>query len=337
LPVTARVRVIVLNYNGGELVQRSVASILESRTAAALEVVVVDNASTDGSADRVASRFPAVRVVRSPRNAGFPANNLALRDLEGVDFVALINPDAFVDPDWLDPLVDAMDDDPTIGATCPVLLFANRDEAGQQIINNAGCEVLANGYARDRAMGTVFAPGAVEPVDVFAWSGGAVLLRPAYLADVGLFDERFFLYYEDIDLSWRGRARGWRYRLVPASIVHHQHAATVGVGSPTHRYFTERNRLLTLMKNAPGRMLLRELLRFPLSTASYLWSEAIAPVARRRRPDLRTVVLRVRALGGAVRHGWYAGRARREIARRRTVDAQRVIADFDRERSRRRT
>ena len=65
------------------------------------------------------------------------------------------------------------------------------------------------------SMGVVYAPETFEPIDVFAWSGGAVLLRREYLDDVGLFDERFFLYYEDIDLSWRGRSRGWRYRLVP--------------------------------------------------------------------------------------------------------------------------
>ena len=83
LPVTARVRVIVLNFNGGEMVQRAVASVLESRwPASALDVVLVDNASTDGSADRVATAFPAVRVVRSTHNAGFPANNLAMDDIK---------------------------------------------------------------------------------------------------------------------------------------------------------------------------------------------------------------------------------------------------------------
>jgi N-acetylglucosaminyl-diphospho-decaprenol L-rhamnosyltransferase len=336
LPVSARVRVVVLNFNGGDLVERAVASIVESTTTATLDVVVVDNASTDGSADRVESRFASVRVVRSPRNVGFPANNLALHDLTDVDYVALVNPDAFVEPGWLGPLVDALRDDPQLGAVCPLLLFADHDSTGRTIVNNAGCEMLRNGYARDREMGTVFAPGALAPTDVFAWSGGAVLLRRDYLDDVGLFDERFFLYYEDIDLSWRGRSRGWRYRLVPESIVHHQHAATVGVGSPTHRYYTERNRLLTIMKNAPGQMVVREWVRFPLSTASYLWSEAIAPLARGRRPDLRTVWLRVRALGGALRHGAYAGRARRQIARRRTVDAQRLADEFVRERTRRR-
>jgi GT2 family glycosyltransferase len=332
LPVTARVRVIVLNFNGGEMVQRAVASVLESRWPAdALDVVLVDNASTDGSPDRVTARFPAVKVLRSGRNVGFPANNLAMGDLTDVDFVALVNPDALVEPEWLGPLVAAMVADERLGAACPLMLFVARDEEGREIVNNAGCEVLTNGYARDRKMGVVYTPGTLEPRDVFAWSGGAVLLRREFLEDVGLFDTRFFLYYEDIDLSWRGRSRGWRYRFVPDSVVHHHHAATVGVDSPTHRYFTERNRLLTLIKNAPPAMAVRETLRFPLSTLSYLWTDAIAPLGRGRRPRIGTVAARTRSYGGVLRHSFYALRARRRIARRRTEDFHRVVADFVRD------
>ena len=328
---------IVLNFNGGEMVLRAIASVLDTRwPAGALEVVLVDNASTDGSADRVVSQFPAVRVVRSSRNVGFPANNLAMDDLTGIDYVALVNPDAFVDAGWLAPLVDALREDERAGAACPLMLLAARDAEGREVVNNAGCEVLANGYARDRASGAVYAPDQLAPTEVFAWSGGAVLLRREYLEDVGLFDARFFLYYEDIDLSWRGRSRGWRYRFVPSSIVHHHHAATVGVGSKVHRYYTERNRLLTLIKNAPLPMVARELARFPLSTASYLSSEAIVPLVRGRRPRLDTVALRIRAFGGALRHAPYAFRSRRRIARRRTVSPRRVAAELVRDRNQRR-
>jgi GT2 family glycosyltransferase len=337
LAVTAKVRVIVLNHNGGELVLRAVESILATRTSHTLHVVVVDNASTDGSADLVERRFPTVQLVRSTHNGGFPANNLALRDLTGTDHVALVNPDAFVDPDWLEPLVDALDRDAQLGAACPLLLFAARDDQDREVINNAGCEVLDNGYARDRLMGTVFAPGTVDPVDVFAWTGGAVLLRRDYLDDVGLFDERFFLYYEDIDLAWRGRARGWRYRLVPQSIVRHEHAATVGVGSSVHRYYTERNRLLTMVKNAPVAMVVREFARFPLSTASYLWTDVVAPLLRGRRPHFAATASRVRSFAGALRHTAPAVRDRRAIDRRRTVAAQRLAADLVPARNRRLT
>ena len=92
---------------------------------------------------------------------------------------------------------------------------------------------------------------------MFAWCGGSVLLRPAYLADVGLFDDDFFLYYEDTDLSWRGRSRGWRYRYVPEARARHVHAASTGEGSPVFQHYVERNRLLMLVKNAPPRLACR--------------------------------------------------------------------------------
>src|SRR4029079_1900891 len=93
------------------------------------------------------------------------------------------------------------------------------------VINNVGSALYPHAFGGDR--GFLEADGGQydEPADVFAWCGGAVLLRRAYLDDVGLFDERLFLYYEDTDLSWRGRLRGWGYRSGPSSVVRHRHAA----------------------------------------------------------------------------------------------------------------
>ncbi|OWY58740.1 hypothetical protein B7486_78350, partial [cyanobacterium TDX16] len=122
---TARVRAVVLNYNGGEHVLRCVQALLDSEWPAdSLDVVVVDNASSDGSIERIQAELPGARVVHNPTNDGFPANNLAMRDLDDVDVLALVNNDAFVEPDWLPPLVAALDEDPTLGAACPLLLFA---------------------------------------------------------------------------------------------------------------------------------------------------------------------------------------------------------------------
>ena len=312
--MVARIRIVILNFNGGALVERAVAAVEATNWPVdAREVVLVDNASTDGSPEAVTAAHPSVRLVRSARNVGFPANNLALTDLDGFDYVALINPDTEVDREWLAPLVAALDADVRLGAACPLLLFADGGA-----VNNAGCEVLVNGYARDRAMGVVDV-GSLEPCEVFAWSGGAVLLRPAYLDDVGLLDERYFLYYEDIDLSWRGQLRGWRFAFVPASTVRHWHAASVGVGSSVHRYFTERNRLVTLVRNAPPAMAVGAVLRFPVSTLSYFWTEGVLPLTRRSRPTLSSVRLRFRAYIGFLRMLPYALRSRRRIRRSRMV------------------
>ena len=117
--------------------------------------------------------------------------------------------------------------------------------------------VLTDGHGADRGFGMPDGEQFGEEEELFAWCGGAVLLRSDYLADVGLLDERFFLYYEDTDLSWRGRARGWKYHFVPDATVRHVHAATTVEGSASFAYFTERNRLLMLLKNAPMPMVRR--------------------------------------------------------------------------------
>jgi len=122
------------------------------------------------------------------------------------------------------------------------------------VVNNVGSNLFAGGYGGDRGFLEIDTGQYEEPAEVFAWCGGAVLLRRSYIDDVGLFDERFFMYYEDTDLSWHGRLRGWRYVYEPGAVVRHHHAQSSGAGSPFFRYQTERNRLLVLAKNAPWRL-----------------------------------------------------------------------------------
>jgi GT2 family glycosyltransferase len=133
---------------------------------------------------------------------------------------------------------------------------------------------------------------------VFAWCGGAVLLTAPYLADVGLFDEQLFLYYEDVDLAWRGRERGWAYRYVPDSVVRHVHAASTVAGSPLFDYYNERNRLLTLTRHAGRRTVAKALARYLLVTASYTRREVVSPILQGRTPRARIPLRRLRALGG---------------------------------------
>ena len=126
-PAVPFVRAVVLNYNGDPHVFRCLDALAATDwPAGRFEVVVVDNASADGSADRIAAAYPDVELRRLATNTGFPANNEALRDLAGVDFVALVNNDAFVTPGWLGPLVRVLEDEPGLGAACPKLLFAPR-------------------------------------------------------------------------------------------------------------------------------------------------------------------------------------------------------------------
>jgi GT2 family glycosyltransferase len=139
-----------------------------------------------------------------------------------------------------------------------------------------------------------------EPADVFAWCGAAVLLRREYLDDVGLLDERLFLYYEDFELAWRGRERGWRYRYVPASVVRHVHSATVGKGSAIHSHLGDRNRLLTLARHDTAADAGRALWRYLGTTASYARRDVVSPLLRGDRPSGEIVGRRVKAFGAAL-------------------------------------
>ncbi len=127
-----------------------------------------------------------------------------------------------------------------------------------------------------------------------------VLLSCAYLDDVGLFDERYFLYYEDTDLSWRGQSRGWRYRYVPDAIERHVHAASSVEGSPMFEFFVARNRLIMLAKHAPPSVAFGAAIRFVRSTAGAARHDVVKPVLAGRRPETARVRLRARSFAGFV-------------------------------------
>jgi GT2 family glycosyltransferase len=177
------------------------------------------------------------------------------------------------------------------------------DPVPYDVINNAGSDLYRRGFGGDRGF-LQRDEGQFElPAEVFAWCGGAVLLRGEYLAQVGLFDERLFLYYEDTDLSWRGQLAGWRYRYVPEAIVRHRHAASSGVGSPTFRFYTERNRLLVLTKNAPARLAVEQV-------GGFTWRLGKRTV---RDLFLRPLTLRLPTLAEP-RHGWRVLRSYLKLA-----------------------
>jgi GT2 family glycosyltransferase len=140
-----------------------------------------------------------------------------------------------------------------------------------------------------------------------------VLLATNYLHDAGLFDEDLFLYYEDLELAWRGHERGWRYTYVPDSVVRHVHSATTVEGSPLFDYYNERNRLLTLSRHADRRTTAKAIARYLLVTASYTRRDIVSPILRGQPPRPRIPLRRLRALGGYAA-ALVRGRSRTRIA-----------------------
>ncbi|MEN3316089.1 MAG: hypothetical protein V7605_2323, partial [Acidimicrobiaceae bacterium] len=188
------------------------------------------------------------------------------------------------------------------------------------VINNVGSVLLDGGYGADRGYLGRDDGQYCEVEEVFAWCGAAVVLSRRYLDAVGHFDESYFLYYEDFDLSWRGRAQGWRYLYVPGAPVRHVHSASAVEGSRLHHHFTERNRLLTLTRNAPAPMALAAAGHHLLVTASYARRDVLQPLVRRQAPSWETVRRRSVAFASFTAALPRAMVRRRELRHRRQVD-----------------
>lgn len=184
------------------------------------------------------------------------------------------------------------------------------------VLNNVGSVVMVDGHGADRGYLERDAGQFDKVEEVFAWCGAAVLLSREYLETVGLFEDRYFLYYEDLDLSWRGRAEGWRYLYVPASVVRHVHSAATVEGSKLFQHYDQRNRLLTLARNAPPALAVREAVRHPLITGSYARRDILVPLVQRRPASTETVRRRMQAYGAFVRMLPEALADRRRLAQR---------------------
>lgn len=188
------------------------------------------------------------------------------------------------------------------------------------VLNNAGGIVFADGYGADRAFQQVDDGSYDTAGEVFTFCGNGVAFRREALHDVGLFDDDFFLYYEDTDLAWRLRAKGWAVRYEPSAVLRHHHSASSGEESPVFRFHVDRNRLLMLTKNASAPLARREVLRYPLTTAS------IALRALRSghvRGAARPTLLRLRVIAS------YLRLLPSMLAKRRAIDAARTVPQRD--------
>lgn len=299
-----RVRVVVVSWNSGDLLPRCLAHLRATEwPGGVLEIVVVDNGSSDGSTDDWAIRHPAIDLRQTGRNLGFAGGaNVGLTDLDGLDAVALVNPDAFVEPGWLVPLAAALEHDPGLGAACPKILFDAPDPAGRAVINNVGNILGPTWELHDRGYGEVDAGQYDRAEDVWGWCGGAVLLRATYLEAVGLFDDRLFLYAEDADLAWRGRRQGWRYHYVPTSVVRHVHrASSGGERTPLLDFLNRRNRLVVVTRHGGLRGAATAWIRALGGILGAVVTDLLVPAARRERPDIAAIGRRVRAALDALR------------------------------------
>ena len=247
-----RVAVIILNWNGEELLREFLPSVVKNTNSDLGRVVVVDNHSTDGSWICLEQEFPDVERVLFEDNFGFAGGyNRAIEMIEA-EYVVLLNSDVEVAPGWLEPLVAVLDRDERVAAVQPKIL-AYRDKKKFEYAGAAGgyIDYLGFPFCRGRVMDTTEQDDGQydDEVDVF-WATGASLCirRDVYRATGGL-DEAFFAHMEEIDLCWRLKNGGYTLKVVPSSVVYHLGGGSLPMNHPRKLFLNYRNNLLMLHKN----------------------------------------------------------------------------------------
>jgi GT2 family glycosyltransferase len=300
----ADVAVIIVNYNSGPHL-RMCLQALGRQTRSPRRVIVVDNASTDDSLAGASTRYAGVEILHADRNLGFAAgNNLAIRSLDDCRYVALVNADAYVEPDWLERLLDAAKQRPDCDFFSCRLLSAT-DPAR---LDGTGDVYHVSGRAWRRDWGRPVTAGISSIPTLGACAAAAFYLREALL-DIGCFDEDYFCFYEDVDVSFRLQLRGYRGLYVAEAMARHVGSASTVKQSDFCVYHGHRNLVWTYVKNMPGPLFWLYLPQhLALNLATVIWFA----LQGRGRVILRAKWDALRGLRGA----W---RKRRSIQARRTA------------------
>jgi GT2 family glycosyltransferase len=243
-----RFSIIIVTHNGLHHLQPCLTSLIPQLTSD-WDVVIVDNASTDGTAEFVESlHYPAVSYVRLATNTGFASANNKGGEVAAGDYLFLLNNDTVVEVGTLAALEESVAHFPEFQ------IFACRMvRASDGKIDNMG--IRFSRLLRASQIGTGNADAWLTAREVFGASGGAMLVRRSVIADVGLFDPIFFAYHEDVDFALRARIAGYRCLYVPQAIVHHKGGGTSSSNASLYRYYIQRNMELAILRNVPPAVL----------------------------------------------------------------------------------
>ena len=302
-----RASVIIPNWNGVHLLPICL-DALRRQTFRDFEVLVMDNASEDGSVQLLERAYPEVKVVRLETNRFFSgAVNEGIRRYRG-EVIVLLNNDTEVEPQWLDELVRTLDENPEAGmAASKMLLFDRRD-----VLNSAGDYYRRDGVPGNRG-GWERDEGQYDSsTTVFGACGGAAAYRRRMLEEVGLLDEDFVGYCEDVDLSFRAQLAGYKCAFAPRARVYHRLSATGG--GPVASYLCGRNFINVIVKDMPTSLLKKYWPRIVAAQLGYIKESVIhfrEPAARAR---LRGQLAAIVALPSM-------------LAKRRAIQASRKVSD----------
>ncbi len=313
---------VIVTWNGRRYLDACLRAV-EGQQGVSAEIILVDNASTDGTAEFVGAEFPKVRIVRLAENRGFAGgNNAGAREARG-EYVAFINNDTVADSGWLRALRAGIELTSGCALTTSRIVFMH----DPCVIDSAGDGLFRWGGAFKRHHGEP-AELASSAAEVFGVCGGACLMPKAVFDELGGFDDDFFASHEDVDLSYRARLRGYRCRYIPDASVRHHGSATLGTISAFAVFHGQRNLEWMYLKNTPASLLVRTLpghLLYDIAAAVYfarrrllgtfLKAKAAALVGlpailRKRARIQRARTVGVAAIESHLEKRWLAAKAR---------------------------
>lgn len=288
------VTLVVLNWNNAPDTLECLHS-LALTTYPNLQVIVVDNGSSDASVPVLRQQFPTLALIETGTNLGYAGgNNVGLRHAlaQGAEFIGILNNDTVVDPGFLEPLLTACGAGPAPAVTTPLICeYGRRD-----VIWSLGARIdwRVGGTTRLHAGEPRAAYAGAAPCEVDSISGTAFLAPRQVFETAGLLDERFFLYYEETDWCLRARDAGYAMRAVPAAVVWHKVSASLGQSSPMTDYYMLRNQLLFISRHRRGWSRRRLLARAVLTNLCTVLAYTLKPHGGQRRPhrDARLLALR---------------------------------------------
>lgn len=251
----SKVAIVILNWNGVELLKQYLPSVIRYSNDEAVDIVVADNCSTDNSIHFVEENYPQVKCISLPENYGYAGGyNKALEQIEA-DYYVLLNSDVEVTENWLQPIISYLDENNDVAAAQPKILWQRKKDYFEYAGASGGyIDKYGYPFCRGRIFGDLEKDnGQYNDIAHVLWASGACLvIRSKDFWQIGGFDDFFFAHMEEIDLCWRLNIDGRRVVVIPSSEVYHVGAATLSKESPRKTFLNFRNNLLMLYKNLPN-------------------------------------------------------------------------------------
>jgi hypothetical protein len=246
------ISVIIVNWNGKHLLEDCLGA-LRRQTFRDFEAILVDNGSTDASAEYVLANYPDVRLLALEENRGFTGGNIAGLEIAGGNLIVLLNNDTEAHPGWLQAIHDATAIHPAAGSFASKMMYFD----DRQRIENCGFEIDLAGTTVEVGRGQIDGPEWSTPRKVFGACGGAVAYRRSMLDRIGFLDPDFFMIYEDVDLSFRAQLSGHECVYLPQAIVYHRYRASIGRRPTLQVFYAQRNIDFVYLKNLPFGLIVR--------------------------------------------------------------------------------